>query len=56
MEDEEFKKTLEKLEEITVRFFKEGRPHWWQREKIRKHNEMKAIQLYQILYDTYLKD
>ena len=53
MNDEEFNKLKERIESATVKFFKDGRPHWWQKKKIEKHNEMKAIQLYAMIYELF---
>jgi hypothetical protein len=52
-EDEAWSKAIERLESATVEFFKEGRPHWWQKKKIQKHNEMKAIQIYKVINDVF---
>jgi hypothetical protein len=56
MNDKELNVIGLKLQDAVEKFFKEGRPHFWQLKKIQKHNEMKSIILYQLLNDMYLKD
>jgi phage gpG-like protein len=55
MDDRELNVIGLTLQNAVEKFFKEGRPHWWQLKKIQKHNEIKAIMLHQLLNDMYLK-